>query len=590
MDLLNFPRDIMNIIWNNCDVISQICLRMTCSVIYKRYNMRKLISKFTTIAARKGYINILDWANKCGMTIDSPIIEIEAARTGNIDLMNWIQMNWIHNSDLSTNDNKQNLYTFAACAGHTNICDWLYKHNIEPMEDLYHTAAAAGKTNIMQWLHYHNYCIKSNDEFIWGDAVRGNHMESVQWIYSQNCCPQMPDNITEQAAIFGNLEFLKWYETIANIVWDGHISNAASIGGYIDILEWCYGKDQFNTIQISSIIHNKLEVVKWSIDKGIQYTEIHLNMCDDLAIIKYIMNAFPNIPISDHISTAIVSLGTVEDLEWLNNRKLITQNHIAGCYASVQKLEWVHNHKIAIDDNLIDNIWKTGDLESLEYLVKYGLYTLSTDDYKYPFEDGNCELLMWIFNKGIPLPLTVVEYDIHSFAILRKLIEISNIDVSCKAFEIMDHGYHTVFVRTENLDLETTETVLKHDEESEILRILKLSAAKGNFNVNNVPLLASVNGYTKIIRWLIENKLYNKLAGIGGIIVSNRTDLLWILDDMDKPKMYKTLVILGCFLFQMIRKFLNTSRTNRRIISGGIAIGFLIFTYWIVKLMYRTMF
>lgn len=126
--------------------------------------------------------------------------------------------------------------TAAVRGGHLEVLQWL-RMNDCPWDEWYRTtnmictlAAGGGHLKVLQWLRAIG-C--PWDEFTCRDAAEGGHLKVLQWLRA-NGCPWC-DRTIALAASKGHSEVL-WWARANGCDWDAYTCECAAVGGHLELL------------------------------------------------------------------------------------------------------------------------------------------------------------------------------------------------------------------------------------------------------------------------------------------------------------------------------------------------------------------
>ena len=93
-NLLNLPRDVLRLIFNENDPVSRIVARFVCSKLRELIPYTPLAGKpkLSVLAAEKGYLSLLKWAWSKGCPMDKWVCA-GAARGGHLEVLRWAHAN-----------------------------------------------------------------------------------------------------------------------------------------------------------------------------------------------------------------------------------------------------------------------------------------------------------------------------------------------------------------------------------------------------------------------------------------------------------------------------------------------------------------
>lgn len=147
-------------------------------------------------AAEYGKINVLEWAQNHGITINSSTAEL-AARGGQINLLQWL-----YDRNISFDDK---VFTSAIRGQHKNVIEWLLDRGIKPVNsaDIAGVAVDTGDIDMLNFLETKGMLPDRND---FDGAVEEDLVDVVKWLIDRNIIPLNPGNIANSA--MGNCNFV----------------------------------------------------------------------------------------------------------------------------------------------------------------------------------------------------------------------------------------------------------------------------------------------------------------------------------------------------------------------------------------------
>ncbi len=252
----------------------------------EKFNFDNFRIKFTVIAAKLGYLNLLKWVwtGLPAAQLNKDKICETAALGGHLEVLQWAR-----EEDCPWNERT---CANAALGGHLEVLKWTLKKGC-PWDLLLACERAAGGGNLemLKWLKEEGY---PWDRETCANAAFGGHLEMLQWARKEGC----PWNewTCAKAALGGHLKVLKWARendcpwsewTCANAAFGGHLEMLqwarengcpwnertcarAALGGHLKVLKWARENDcpWSEWTCANAALGGRLEVLKWARENG----------------------------------------------------------------------------------------------------------------------------------------------------------------------------------------------------------------------------------------------------------------------------------------------------------------------------------
>jgi len=177
------------------------------------------------VAAARGYLEVLQWAQSHNLNWFSPAISYDAAFCGHTAIL---ELAWRH--DRRHFDGG----SFAARGGHLPVLKWmkerglLHKYNWH----VWYDAAHYGHVHVLEWLVESGY---QPDSTVVSGGAKGGHVQVLEWARDHEI--RMSIKACAHAAYHGHVHVLQWLRE-HECPWDGNVLYWARKGRHPEVLEW----------------------------------------------------------------------------------------------------------------------------------------------------------------------------------------------------------------------------------------------------------------------------------------------------------------------------------------------------------------
>jgi len=219
-------------------------------------------NQLSMIAAREGYMDILEWLLEVRVPIGPPTWKAATAR-GRLEVLQWLQDHNIPRPE------GESLCNIAARSGRINVLEWARAQGMPWNESTCIEAAAEGELETLKYLR-RGGCPWNEESCSWA-AFHGD-VRILQWLRSQEPPCPWDEGSCQAAAAGGNLECLQWMRR-EGCPWDACVCYAAAEEGHLDLLKWSKSHGvpwQPDRVAEIASINNQDAVLDWLRSQGIR--------------------------------------------------------------------------------------------------------------------------------------------------------------------------------------------------------------------------------------------------------------------------------------------------------------------------------
>ena len=189
-------------------------------------------------AAKSGNVDMMNYAKNNGCIWTAKVC-LWAAKNGHVQILEWVKKEkGIYDPSLAW-EFRPNLYLFAACEGHINVLEWGINNGILIDSLIVAYAASRGKHHVINWCIKHDIEIP---EIAYKRATEYDHiytleyMNSIQQPYDYDC-------VSEMAAFYGKVRALEWLDS-HNYTYDiNRCISLADSRGHQNIIDYLMQKN-----------------------------------------------------------------------------------------------------------------------------------------------------------------------------------------------------------------------------------------------------------------------------------------------------------------------------------------------------------
>ena len=220
-------------------------------------------------AARGGHLPLLQELVKRGQTLVESISSAAVA-SGNLKLVQWVHAQG--RGDLKEAVNQ------AVEEGHLHIVQWLLQNDYSPIVSVsaVENAGDNGHVNELLWLLKNNCTLETNavntleQRFLLlaRRAVEWNNPELLEFLSHK---VKFDESVTEETAIFGRLEILKWLRSLnPPCPWSDDLYWTALRNDHLEVIMWAFKNGCPADTQITDHLFtdHPIERLQWVIKKG----------------------------------------------------------------------------------------------------------------------------------------------------------------------------------------------------------------------------------------------------------------------------------------------------------------------------------
>jgi hypothetical protein len=233
--------------------------------------IKKWSYTFSTIAAREGYLSLLQWGASgpqyfhCGEETTT-----NAAEGGHLEVLKWLRWHWCP-------WNEQLVSIHAARGGHLEMLKWTRENKCDWDARACAAAAQHGHFELLKWAR-ENGC--PWDYWTANNAAARGDIAMLEWVHSQG--GELDEYVCSSAA---NLETLKWLRE-HGCPWESKRScRSFASTGKLDMLEWAVenGLPWHPTAGEVAAWGGYKEVLMWAIEKGLPIEKSPGKVCAEAA-------------------------------------------------------------------------------------------------------------------------------------------------------------------------------------------------------------------------------------------------------------------------------------------------------------------
>jgi hypothetical protein len=341
-------------------------------------------------AAECNHMSVFTWIDSKTIRFDSSYAFKGAAKSGNVELLNWLYVR-SHDDVL---DSGHDIVNEAATNGHLHVLEWIlakYNKNLWGRKTC-HSAAKNGHLEVLQWL-------RSRDPPCpWGEstfaAASGhNHKAITDWL--QTLVPSCPFNSTVllYAVRNGDLKLVQWLR-----------SQTPPCPFPDDIISQAFG-------------NKNVEMRKWLVDNNAP-CNWNSKLCsiavshNDLNTLKWLRSLTPPCPWDSWICEIAVRSDNIEVLEWLVSQGCELNNksyHWPASSGQLDMLVWLHRRDAPsfykVQKSLMESAIYNGHMHIIKWLRSLDPPCEWNKSFiQFAVTDRRLKILIWLRSQDPPCP------------------------------------------------------------------------------------------------------------------------------------------------------------------------------------------
>lgn len=362
---------------------------------------------------QQGHLKIVQWVREFGYIFGSSELCL-MAHCGRISMLKWID------SDPRTRhlikQNGEIISFYLAKGNRFEDLKWLFSHSFKLHKFCSYHAAKNANLLMIEWLAERG-CPLTEDTI--GGIGQGGSIEILSWVVENRHIENF-NNLLTKAASEGHLEILQWVEK--NLLeefpfdkWDSELCCHAAESGSREIIQWLKGKGfrcDEKTCQFAAS-SGEFELVQWLIASGCPCDEtVFFSAVEqgDLSLLAWLRKN--GCPWNEDVCSNAANHGQLEALKWIRRNGCPWNAKTLSSAAESGQLEtfiWAYQQKCPTDSSIVDNAIYSGNLKLLEFLFQEGF---SFEFSVVAAEEGNLEVLEWVYEKCLPKVPNVKEYQL----------------------------------------------------------------------------------------------------------------------------------------------------------------------------------
>jgi hypothetical protein len=347
----------------------------------KKFNAAALVN-----AARKGDLKLLKQAKDYSESWDTNDIAKEAARSGQLEVIQWLAEN--DTAVFENNTFKLKLAELAAGNNHVELFNWLVDRIPHRMGSESEEGSLNSICNIA--LESKNFQLVDNLILKLADEVYNLHHSQKSEVTRNMVKESVSDFMLDQAASNGKVEVIK-HLIDAGVPWNINYSTSAASNGHINVLDWAYKvnsnyislPDVFKSVMKGGDIKNTLQILNWlrnynyPIDPILFYSKSIISV----ELLQWGKQNNIPFPTKDDMTKFVYeahllqSPKAVEVLEWLRQNNLLNFKSLVLSLISVELLDWALLHGIIDKNEELDGINQlalaSGNHKVLEWIANF---------------------------------------------------------------------------------------------------------------------------------------------------------------------------------------------------------------------------
>jgi hypothetical protein len=511
---------IIDDIWNK-HIVSKIS--------FLEHNILRLVSKKTNESTIE-YYNCQHAKTSRHQTFWNILekIEIMAAKKGYLNIIEWVYENllWCIDKNIQSDNFRisSNIPNKILFTGH--ICQ---------------DATREGNLNVLKW--FVNHGAERENEFLLMEAARGGHLDILEWLMEERELGF--DNILDPQSVFqcgamsGNLKVIKWLKEQ-----DCDFRNCEryiAMSGNIEALKWMtknYKKHEWN--------ENMVTIRKNNMETKSEACIFNAAIKGHLHIIEFIINeggSFNNI---DKLYINAISGGHIHIVQWAikkgykcNYSILIEESAKKGHLDIIKILVETGEGKICSIDKFYSNAIYVGSIEIIQWGIENGYKYCFYDILKKSAKKGHLHIIKWLkkthlkniigldnkFRRNIGvIGLVSDKFNIFRWACKKEIFSQTREEGCINFIKTFKEINYKFSVRIINY--------ICNDGSKDDLEILKWALKNDLKWDNNTCELPSYLGRLDILKFLIENGCPWDYCICATAVDQNRLDILqWAIDN-----------------------------------------------------------
>ena len=263
-------KDVRKLIWKQLDILDR---KMCLIAMNSKHKRRKDI--FSQEAARRGYIELVEWLLKQGDTLGEYHLEL-ACSGGHIKMAAWLMK-----MECPVNGSQDDDYTIAAAqGGHFEMFKWLRDLGFEISSETLRVAARCGHLKMLKCLglspfvDYSRFCDKV--KAIARGATEGGHLNILKWLKGLDDLDLGNLSLAILSLEKGHLEIFHFFDEMIHVTRESiYICRELAIKGSIEGLKIArqLGFVWNSDVVLEAAEHGKFDAVKWLMENGCPYSQ-----------------------------------------------------------------------------------------------------------------------------------------------------------------------------------------------------------------------------------------------------------------------------------------------------------------------------
>lgn len=261
-------KDVRKLIWKQLDVLD----RKMCLIAMNSKHKRSR-DVFSQEAARRGYIELVEWLLKNGDILSEYHLEL-ACSGGHIKMAAWLMK-----MECPVNGREDDEYTIAAAEdGHLEMFKWLKELGFEISSETLKIAARGGQFEILKSLKlsrlddYSRFCDKR--KAIAHGATEGGHLNILKWLKGLDDDDFGNLSLAILALEKGHLEVFHFFDEMLHVVRESiYVCRQLATKGSIEGLKLArqLGFVWNSDVVLEAAENGRFPVARWLIENGCPY-------------------------------------------------------------------------------------------------------------------------------------------------------------------------------------------------------------------------------------------------------------------------------------------------------------------------------
>jgi len=271
----------------------------------------------------------------------------------------------------------------AAKTGNIQLLNWLLdigcKYNVKTSN----SAAKTGNLSLLKWLWYQGCPF---DETTFANAVKSGNLEMLEWLKTEKC--PFDTDCFNNTALLGNITILEWLWN-NKFPWDEWtLINAAK---NLNILKWfnnkCEGDMRFTPLMFHySVQYEDINTLEWLLENGCpwnSYTSLYAVQTKNIEIVKWLFNN--GCPFDEYTLYVSAGSGNLDILKWIVENcymDLTPFIFVEGIYSeNIEVLNYLYDLRCPINESVLFAVKKTNNKEIKKWFEEKGLIDNNENSY-----------------------------------------------------------------------------------------------------------------------------------------------------------------------------------------------------------------